>query len=202
MKKIIDLILIYIILLTISISGCIEEKVESNHPPLADFTWTPEKVRANQTINFISNSSDPDGDELTYTWNFGDETPISSDENPVHIYKKPGLYTVTLTVSDGKNNNNISKEIKIGISISSNLPPIANFSYTIENLTVYFIDESIDQDGNISIWNWDFGDMNTSTERNPIHTYSKHGTYNVTLMVTDDDLNNPRNSFIERKITI
>lgn len=34
-------------------------------------------------------------------------------------------------------------------------------------------------------WYWDFGDMSTSTERNPSHVYTISGTYNVTLVVTD-----------------
>lgn len=34
-------------------------------------------------------------------------------------------------------------------------------------------------------WDWDFGDMNTSTLQNPLHTYSAPGTYTVKLVVTD-----------------
>ncbi|RLF42271.1 MAG: hypothetical protein DRN12_00865 [Thermoplasmata archaeon] len=199
--RVVILIAVGITLPAILISGCIEEKGASNHPPVADFTWLPENPNANQTINFRSNSSDPDGDELLYTWNFGDGTSLSSDENPVHVYTEAGLYTVTLTVNDGKKSSNISKEIDIGIA-TSNLPPIANFSYTVENLTVYFTDESIDQDGNISTWSWDFGDLNTSTEANPTHVYSSHGIYNVTLMVTDDDSSDPKSDIIVKQITI
>jgi PKD repeat protein len=37
--------------------------------------------------------------------------------------------------------------------------------------------------GGITTWLWDFGDGETSTERNPAHTYNNPGTYTVTLKV-------------------
>ena len=54
-------------------------------------------------------------------------------------------------------------------------------------LSVQFTDTSIDPDGTVASWNWDFGDGGTSTAQNPGHTYKSAGTYTVTLTVTDDD---------------
>jgi PKD repeat protein len=36
-------------------------------------------------------------------------------------------------------------------------------------------------------WSWNFGDGGTSTLQNPVHTYATAGTYNVTLIATDND---------------
>lgn len=52
---------------------------------------------------------------------------------------------------------------------------------------VAFQDESIDADGFVAAWHWDFGDGNTSTEPNAEHAYAANGTYAVTLRVTDDE---------------
>jgi glucose/arabinose dehydrogenase len=45
-------------------------------------------------------SSDPDGDALTYGWNFGDSSAGSSEPNPLHTYSSSGPFTATLVVTD------------------------------------------------------------------------------------------------------
>ena len=69
-------------------------------------------------------------------------------------------------------------------------PPRADFTYSIDHLIVVFSDQSSDLGGNISMWQWDFGDNSTSTQHNPNHSYQEEGTYTVSLTVTDDDGNN------------
>jgi len=66
-------------------------------------------------------------------------------------------------------------------------PPFCRFSWEQSGLTVSFNDESQDFDGYITSWSWNFGDGSTSSNQNPIHTYSSYGTYMVTLTVTDND---------------
>ncbi len=64
-------------------------------------------------------------------------------------------------------------------------PPMALFTYEINELSVSFIDLSISETSNIIEWNWDFGDGNNSSEQFPIHTYESDGSYFVTLDVVD-----------------
>ncbi len=67
--------------------------------------------------------------------------------------------------------------------------PIADFTgeFTGPQRTVAFTDASIDPDGQVVAWSWNFGDnTTTSSERNPTHTFPGPGSYNVTLTVTDN----------------
>ncbi|MEW6127269.1 MAG: PKD domain-containing protein, partial [Acidobacteriota bacterium] len=50
-----------------------------------------------------------------------------------------------------------------------------------------FIDQSTDADGQIVAYNWDFGDGQTSAERDPVHTFATPGAYTVRLTVTDNN---------------
>lgn len=70
---------------------------------------------------------------------------------------------------------------------TGNPPPQAEFSCTTDELTIDCMDQSGDPDGNITAWDWDFGDGNTSSAQNPSHSYAAAGTYNVSLTVTDND---------------
>jgi hypothetical protein len=73
--------------------------------------------------------------------------------------------------------------------VTYNATPIAAFSSTPVNPkvgdTVYFNDASSPLLGTLLSWSWDFGDMGTSQDRNPEHSYGANGTYNVTLTATD-----------------
>ena len=113
-------------------------------------------------------------------WNFGDGQ-TGAGQNPAHIYRAPGTYSVSLTVtgaSAGEQATAIKKDY-----ITVNAVPKAGFTATPRNgkapLTVQFTDGST----GASSWLWNFGDRNTSTEQNPAHTYNKAGAYTVTLSV-------------------
>ncbi len=61
----------------------------------------PNPAEVGQAVAFGVTASDADGDALTYTWNFGDGTAVSTERNPTHSFAAAGVYTVTVTVSDG-----------------------------------------------------------------------------------------------------
>lgn len=75
------------------------------------------------TVNFSGlESADPDGDRLSYSWDFGDGGS-STSATPTHEFTTTGAYstyTVTLTVSDGKKSHTTTQKITVGST-----PPVA-----------------------------------------------------------------------------
>ncbi|MGQ0536174.1 MAG: PKD domain-containing protein, partial [Methanobacteriota archaeon] len=70
-------------------------------------------------------------------------------------------------------------------------PPTAEFTFAPETATtlvgVRFTDASTKPEAGIRSWHWDFGDGTNSTERNPVHRFTKKGSLPVTLRVIDGD---------------
>ncbi len=64
------------------------------------------------------------------------------------------------------------------------LPPVADFSFSVDELTVSFADGSSGESAIVD-WDWDFGDGSSGTTGAPTHTYDIAGTYTVSLTVTD-----------------
>jgi hypothetical protein len=77
-------------------------------PLFADFTSDIQNVYEVPEVNFTSNSV---GNITGYAWTFeGGEPETSTEERPMVSYYTPGVYDVTLTVTDGENENTIVKE--------------------------------------------------------------------------------------------
>jgi hypothetical protein len=85
-----------------------------NLPPVADFSYSPETPVAGQTVTFdASHSYDPDGDIVSYEWDFGDET-AGTGVTLEHVYAAPGTYAVSLTVMDREySKTTLTKKIKV-----------------------------------------------------------------------------------------
>jgi PKD repeat protein len=152
------------------LSGCTEEKEdkeqkEENTSPEAEFEYGP-KLEENYTIGQdiwfnASGSSDADGDDLTYHWEFGDGE-IATGVNVSYNYSKAGEYTVNLTVNDGTDDSKVESNT---IYVYINMAPTASFKYnvtyyneTLEVSNVTFTDISTDPENNIVNWTWDLGD--------------------------------------------
>lgn len=71
-------------------------------------------------------------------------------------------------------------------ALNINARPYASYTFVEAGLDVTFTDTSVDRDGSIASRFWDFGDGQTSTATNPVHTYAGIGTYTVSLTVTDN----------------
>ncbi len=139
--------------------------------PVAQFSFQPpqeKKVPADVTFKNQSEKS------TEYFWDFGDGN-TSTEANPAHQYRKAGDYKVVLKAKKGKKESIMEKTVTVtkpdahvqfNHQVNSMVPTLVHFKSECNNV------ESI---------TWDFGDGNTSTEKNPTHLYDGLGTYKVTL---------------------
>ncbi|MEM6272030.1 MAG: PKD domain-containing protein [Bacteroidota bacterium] len=168
-------------LIIINSAGCTDTLVRPLYIQVGDipeacFTYNPDSACVNDIITFTDCSINA----TSWFWQFGDGG-TSNAQNPTYAYQDTGCFTVTLTVANfGCVDDTV---ITNAVCIS---PPLAQFQLNPAQgcavpHTVFFTDQSILPD----TWFWDFGDGNTSSLQNPVHTYTATGTFNVTLVVAD-----------------
>gem|GEM_PF-3785219 len=157
--------------------------------PVPDFTVNlPNPICAGTVVTFTAT---PFG-MLDYTWDFGDGTVVSSGFNPIqtHTYTNPGLYYVSLTVTDpsGCTGEETKLDFMEIIDCSVNAP-IAGFDIDPDSVCagdlVTFTDTSQAVPDAATDWLWAFDDGTFSIAQNPTHTYNTPGNYNVTLIASN-----------------
>jgi PKD repeat protein len=129
-------------------------------------------------------SEDSDGSIEQWSWSFGDgET--AEGERVSHEYAEAGRYTITLTVADNEGaEDRSSRSVEVRMP---NLAPTADFSFNCENQSCRFdASGSQDSDGEITEYQWAFGDGGKTKGAVIDHSYYKGGKYDVSLTVTDD----------------
>ena len=87
-----------------------------NVAPIAGFNVSKDELK----VTFTNLSSDPDNNQLSYQWSFGDGT-VSNDQNAVHTYPGDGIYTVTLTVFDGELESSVAQDVEVQVNMSLDL---------------------------------------------------------------------------------
>jgi len=166
-----------------------------NHPPISR-AGNDALIAKDELLNFDGGtSSDQDGQIINYRWDFGDGGSATTTRAS-HSFTTPGKYKVALTVKD--NSGTETDTVSDTMMVTVNAQPLANAG---ENQLVTASEvkfdgtASKDADGKITRYQWDFGDGFSSDEAAPAHVYSKTGTYNVKLTVTDDtNTKNNKNS--------
>jgi len=136
-------------------------------PPVSGFTYMAEGLNV-----FFQDTSIMAG---SYYWDFGDGY-FSNLKNPWHDYELNGSYLVCLTTSNSCGADTACE------MIDPCIPPVSDFTYTIEDLTVFFEDNSQLAEE----YYWDFGDGYFSNLSNPQHTYETIEDYEVCLTTWND----------------
>ncbi len=157
-------------------NGCKASTTKTNYininQPKANFIADSFVCTLPADIHFTDKSS---GLNLSYSWEFGGGA-TSNAKSPVHTYFAFDTIPVKLTVTSGGSNcsSSITKNIMIAKYIASfdftaSCNSSNKFSLNLNNTTIPATKSE-----------WDFGDGDTSTSKNPSHLYSK-GSYNITL---------------------
>lgn len=180
-------------------SGCIGQgdKIQyiySSMPPTANFSGTnTQSCAIPNAVNFTNTSTFDAG--ATYTWDFGDASPVSNLENPNHSYLAAGSYDVSLIVDKAGCIDTIVQSDFVVLS-AQDADFTVNNTNICEGETVNFTDLSV---LTATSWSWDFGDGSAlGTSQNPSHTYTTAGTYTVsmTAFLSGCDDTETKNNFI------
>ena len=163
--------------------------------PSANFSFSA-PLCSEFVVDFTDISNPNVGNLVSWLWNFDDPgsgaANTSALQNPVHTFNAPGIYNVSLVVTNDKScvSNSFIRQVEIKPKPLSGfvLPDVClNDTYAQFNDT-----SSVASPGLIAAWQWNFGDPgsginNTSVLQNPQHSYTAVGTYNVELIVTTSD---------------
>lgn len=119
---------------------------------------------------------------ISWSWDFGDGSSLSTSQNPSHIYNSGGNYNITLITS-----NAIGCFDTLVQPITAYTTPVANFSVDtacLNNITHF---QNLSTDIYPIVWSeWDFGDGNNSYAFSPSYIYQDSGIYTVSLLLIND----------------
>ena len=134
-----------------------------------------------------SRSADPDGEPLSYLWEFGDGESASG-RAVVHAYDRPGTYRATLRVSDDA--GQVGAGAKRDFEVFIKRPPtaVAGDDLVVAPGQTVNLDGALSLDGErpIARYLWDFDDGALGEGMNASHAFARPGHYIVTLRVEDD----------------
>jgi len=158
--------------------------IEPNQAPTAEFSYTCDGADCDFDG---TDSSDTDGSVASYAWDFGDGAGATG-ATASHDFGTSGTRNVTLTVTDDEGTTG-SLIVPVSV-VRTNAAPTSSFTASCTFLDCSFdASDSGDTDGNVTSYEWDYGDGETETTAGPSasHSYDPGGAFVVTLKVTDND---------------
>ena len=137
------------------------------------------------------------------TWNFGDGQTLTTTTGGIvsHTYSSPGNYYVSLAVTDA--GGCTSTTSSYSQMVYANGPKAAFTTYGTDfhlNTSLQFYNNTNNFNSYNTQYQWDFGDGNTSTDYNPVNTYTKPGNYTIRLIAKNPDTGCGDTAF--QKITV
>ncbi|MCL9781328.1 immune inhibitor A [Vibrio sp. S4M6] len=153
---------------------------QPNQPPTAAFSLNVDGL----TVTASNTSSDSDGSIVSYNWSFGNGES-STESSPTWTYLNPGSYTVTLTVTDDKGEQNTTSK-SITVEAKNALPEVsARYIHLGRWVTMW--STSSDPDGRIVDTEWTLPNSNVKRGRVFTSIFPTYGKHQVRLTVMDDN---------------
>ena len=173
-------------------------------PTLTTINSVPAVAIAGEDVQLSASASDPEGDVLTYAWDFGDGASDTGTTlagggtiTATHTYAAEGMYTVTLVVTDGKGGS-ASGSVSVSVSpppnVAPSLTPVSmSWTVVVVGQEVVLMSTASDPDGDPVAWTIDWGDGTQSSGSTPAgggailaaRSYLMPGAHTITLTVTD-----------------
>ena len=161
-----------------------------NLPPTVKAAAAPKSGNAPLDVLLTAAGSDPDGDTLTYAWEFGDGD-TADGRRARHVYESAGTYTAKVTARDpGGLTASATVQVVVGDPPGNQAPTVqaaADPNGGTAPLTVRFTAAGRDPEGDAIMYVWSFGDGGSAGGTGVTHTYTTPGTYNARVTVTDPD---------------
>ncbi len=163
--------------------GC-EDSITKNitvyELPVADFSFPV--ICLDNPATFTNLTFDTSGFS-TWQWDFGDATPVETDQDPLHAFGSVNNFNVQLIATSAHNCKDTVRK-----AVTVNPLPIPDFtkSDVCPGIDITFTDSSYITSGTITTWSWDFGDDSTASGNIATHRYSNSGFYDATLTLTSD----------------
>jgi PKD repeat protein len=157
---------------------------KENRPPTVTLSGSTSQGPAPLTVSFNATASDPDGDPLTYRWNFGDGTTAEGNASQTVTYTEPGEYTATVIVSDGLAEARASFSVRVTEGAAGGSPPEVTVDATpLQGEAPLEVTFTATTDADDVSFLWDFGDGTISSDNPVRHTYRTPGSYTASVTV-------------------
>lgn len=186
----------------------LEVNMITNHPPNTPLAPSgPAKGHILSTYIYSASTSDPEGDDVMYTIDWGDKTEDMTDfvisgtgVNFTHAWQKAGTYYVKVKATDGRAESSWSRTLTVRISGAPNAAPKkpstpAGVSRGTEGRTYTYTSYSRDPNGDDMKYTFDWGDgiisetgyIGSGKSVRLSHAWSSAGNFRIRVMATDTD---------------
>lgn len=183
-----------------------ETKVSFSHPRVS-FDYVPIRPIVSEAVYFTADRETmtlTDANPVSFSWDFGDGSPVQIGETVNHTYGAVGVYNVRLTMVDSRQRTHYSTRTVttndsniFNVVISAKTADGVEYGKSGETLSSMRFPDRIDFELSDSLVlgegvksaTWNFGDGNTGFGLSPEYTYHQPGLYTVTVNAVDSQNN-------------